>query len=196
MDRYDHSDMYDYAYHPRKWCLIVVSFVILVVTLFVVLYFGIQLYNKAPAKVVPPFLKIVSFLILLIVYFIFIVLMLINSLSALYRVNKIVVGINKDGLFIRYAGMFDWDRIKSVTLQKSFGIVQGKLYIQTDLQKDPKFQMSMIWFLFFYYILDKLRIGFDGTLIITECDVPISLAKLQKILMEYKVKYGDTKTEK
>lgn len=190
MNRYNDPSMYDYHYYPKKLCLIFQSFIILITVFIILGYFSFSFF-KAPLIENPTFLKILFFIIWIIIFFLFIVMMLLNAFFAFRRRKKISIGINKDGLFVRYAGFFTWNQVIDIKLLSSHPrSFLDKICIRTTVEEDLAIDISFIRFMFFYYILDKLRIDRDGVVIITECDTPIALEKLKKILEEYKAKYS------
>jgi len=173
MDRYDYPDMYDYYFYQKKWFAIFK----IIASLFMISMIGYVFYFKFSK------LKLFDILLLPLLGFIFLCY-LSHLIQSLWSYNKIIVGINKDGIFVQDAGMLYWDDIKSFTViwncydRLSFKCIEIKTSLHYADAWPSRFSR--------FKRICSLTRAHPPNVIIRGTDVTIKLEKLLDIMNKYK----------
>jgi len=214
MDVYNESSSFDHYFYPilnfkkSKWQVALLLFVVFVAVMqvFWIVYDILQNYSNIMAAFEKgsAWLYIVKagVILLLVVMIGFPLFILVGLLYMIIRSRKIFVGIDKDGVFIRYAGLIPWREIDSIELKPvnvkkrrilfSLHKKKGKFICITTKKKQTLVKQESFFKNLYKKIFDRSRKTAQGDVIIKEYDIDwkIPLEDVLKVLKEYKNKYA------
>ena len=178
--------MFDYYFYPKKTSIIPKFLLFLL--------FGIApLFLFVFLDVLPKeslVLKIYIFILFSFIAFLDVLL----GVAILRLINKVFLGVNPEGIYLKSGGMTYWDQIESMEVREDHNRKGAKLiFIKTnikegDIPKPSAFELIKVRLV--HGIGDIHRKNEKGDLIIKDYDVDMPLEDFLKILKEYKSKYA------
>jgi len=186
MSTYNNPKMFDYYFYPKKTSIISKFLLFLlfgIVPLFIFVFLEVVPKESFVLKI---------YIIILFSFNAFLDVLL--GVSIFRLINKVFLGVNQEGIYLKSGGMTYWDQIESMEIQEDPKRKAGKvIFIKTNIKEDDIPKPSVLELLkirLVHGIGDILRKNEKGDLIIKEYDVDMPLDDFLKILKEYQSKYG------